>query len=198
MLKIGLTGGIGSGKSTVCQLFQELGIPIIDADVIARQLTQPGQAAISHIADQFGTDVIDDNGELKRDILRQRIFSDAGQRKKLETILHPLIKHEIIDLTAKAQAPYIIIAIPLLIESHWQDMVDRVLVIDTSVEQQILRSKKRDNVSETQIRSIIQSQVERKTRCQAADDIIHNDSDLARLKQQVLQQHQYYLGLSTV
>lgn len=196
MLKIGLTGGIGSGKSTVCRFFEELGIPVIDADVVARNLTEAGQPALRRISDECGSDTINKDGSLNRELLRQRVFSDASLRKKLEDILHPLIKKKILDLVAKTHTPYLVIAIPLLIERNWLDLVDRVLVVDTSIEQQIQRSKTRDKASETQIRSIIRSQTDRDTRIAIADDIIYNNSDLAQLRQQVVQLHQRYLSIT--
>lgn len=197
MLKIGLTGGIGSGKSTACHYFSELGVPVIDADVIARELTRAGQPALSRIAEVFGADILSAQGELDRPHLRQRVFANASQRHQLEAILHPLIKQAIVSRMAHIHAPYVIIAVPLLIESQWTDLVDRVLVIDSPVELQIQRSSQRDASNDAQIRAIIQSQTDRRTRCAAADDIILNDSDLAKLHEQVEQLHQHYLELAT-
>jgi dephospho-CoA kinase len=196
MLKIGLTGGIGSGKSTACQYFSELGVPIIDADAIARELTQAGQPVLSRIAEVFGPDILNPNGELDRPYLRQRVFANAELRRQLESILHPLIKQVIQARIAQLTAPYVILAVPLLIESQWTDLVDRVLVIDSPMELQIQRSTQRDTSSESQIRAIIKSQTDRNTRCAAADDIIVNDSDLAKLHEQVTQLHQQYLELA--
>lgn len=196
MLKIGLTGGIGSGKTTVCQYFEALGVPIIDADIVSHTLTQAGHPAIKQIAHDFGADSLRQDGSLNREYLRQQIFSDETQRHKLESILHPLIRKAILDQLDTMQAPYVIIAVPLLIERGWQDLVDRVLVIDSSVEQQIQRGSQRDGASEQNIRSIIRTQTDRQTRIQAADDIIVNDSSLNHLKEQVTQLHQCYLDMA--
>lgn len=197
MLKIGLTGGIGSGKSTACNYFKELGIPVIDADLIARELTQPGQPVLSQLVTAFGPDILTKQGELDRAYLRQRIFTDPEQRHRLEAILHPLIKQTITRRLSHFTTPYIIIAVPLLIESQWTDMVDRVLVIDSPVELQISRSTLRDGSNETQIRAIIQNQTDRQTRRASADDIILNDSDLTKLHGQVEQLHSQYLKLAS-
>lgn len=194
MLKVGLTGGIGSGKSTACQYFAELGLPVLDADSIAHELTQKGQPALTAIARQFGAEVIDRYGELDRNLVRQRIFSDAKLRLQLEAILHPLIKQEIVRRVKNINAPCVIIAVPLLIESLWTDIVDRILVIDSPVELQIKRSITRDKNTEAQIRAVIQSQASREERLSAADDVINNDSDLAHLHDQI---EKYYAIYST-
>jgi len=197
MLKIGLTGGIGSGKSTACNYFKELGIPVIDADLIARELTQPGQPVLSRLTRAFGEEILTKQGELDRAYLRQRIFTDPEQRHRLEAILHPLIKQTITERLSHINSPYIIIAVPLLIESQWMDMVDRVLVIDSPVELQIQRSTQRDASNATQIRAIIHNQTDRQTRRASADDIILNDTDLTKLHQQVEQLHRQYLKLAS-
>ena len=196
MLKIGLTGGIGSGKSTACKYFSELGVPVIDADVIARELTQAGQPALSSITQIFGADILNVQGELDRTLLRQQVFAHPEQRQQLEAILHPLIKQTIAARLTHLNAPYVIIAVPLLIESQWTDLVDRVLVIDTPIELQIQRSTQRDANNEGQVRAIIRSQADRHTRNAAADDIILNDSDLAKLHDQVEQLHRRYRKLA--
>ena len=196
MLKIGLTGGIGSGKSTACKYFSELGVPVIDADVIARELTQAGQPALSSITQIFGADILNVQGELDRTLLRQQVFAHPEQRQQLEAILHPLIKQTIAARLTHLNAPYVIIAVPLLIESQWTDLVDRVLVIDTPIELQIQRSTQRDANNEGQVRAIIRSQADRRTRSAAADDIILNDSDLTKLHDQVEQLHRRYRKLA--
>ena len=196
MLKIGLTGGIGSGKSTACKYFSELGVPVIDADVIARELTQAGQPALSSITQIFGADILNVQGELDRTLLRQQVFAHPEQRQQLEAILHPLIKQTIAARLTHLNAPYVIIAVPLLIESQWTDLVDRVLVIDTPIELQIQRSTQRDANNDAQVRAIIRSQADRHTRNAAADDIILNDSDLAKLHDQVEQLHRRYRELA--
>lgn len=195
MLKIGLTGGIGSGKSTACDYFRKLGVPVLDADVIAREITQPGQVALKRIEEEFGAGILTAKGELDRAYLREKIFTQPELRQRLEAILHPLIKQGITMQLSSINTAYIIIAIPLLIESQWTDLVDRILVIDTPVELQIQRTARRDANSEAQVRNIIKNQTDRQTRLEWADDIILNDGDLTRLEQQVEQLHAYYLEL---
>ncbi len=199
---IGLTGGIGSGKSTVTQHFESLGIPVIDADIITRDLVAPGQPALQEIAQRFGTEFILPNGELDRAQLRQHIFNNhSSRRKDLEAILHPRARAEVQRRiteyqTAISQPPYIILCVPLLIESGWTDLVQRVLVVDSSQENQRQRTQQRDGLSNEQINHIIDSQTAPQTRLAAADDIINNNNDLDSLIQQVDTLHQKYLQLA--
>lgn len=196
-LRIGLTGGIGSGKTTVSQVFAELGVPIIDADVIARELVQPGQPALDEIVAQFGTDVLDPNGHLDRGKLRQRVFAAEGQRRALEAILHPRIRAELSRRADMAPSPYCILSIPLLLESNLESMVDRILVIDVSEATQITRASARDGVPANQIECIIRQQIARAQRLAAADDIIDNEiMDITALQVQVYRLHQKYLALA--
>lgn len=197
MLIIGLTGGIGCGKSTVARQFEALGIPVIDTDLIARELVEPGQPALREIAQRFGADMIDNLGHLDRARLRQRVFADPAERRALEAILHPRIRAESLHRVAELRAPYCLLCVPLLIESGWTDLVDRVLVIDCPRELQIERAMARDALPREQIEAITASQTKRETRLQAADDIIHNDRDLGHLQQQVAALHRRYLSLST-
>lgn len=201
MLIIGLTGGIGSGKSTVAHHFETLGIPVIDADVITRDLVAPGQPALQEITQQFGASMLLPNGELDRVQLRQRIFDSDSERKSLESILHPRAHAEAQRLitayqSTTPQPPYIILSAPLLIESGWTDLVQRVLVVDSSRENQIHRTRQRDGLSVEQINHIIDSQIDHDTRLTAADDIINNDDNLDTLIRQVDTLHQRYLQLA--
>lgn len=197
MLRIGLTGGIGSGKSTVCHLFTEFGVPIIDADVIARQLVAPGQPALSKLADVFGEAILQQEGSLNRAALRQLAFSDADNKQKLDEIMHPLIYAEIENQLAHLQTPYCIMAIPLLLETQKKHAVDRVLVVDCSPSLQLQRVISRDKVSEEQAKAIISLQADRDTRLAAADDVIENSAGQADLAEQVKSLHNSYLFLAT-
>ena len=196
MLIIGLTGGICSGKSTVAALFNELGTPVIDADIVARELVEPGQAALQEIINHFGSGVLDNGGRLDRTLLRNRIFSHTEDRKKLEAILHPRIRERMAVLTRDSNAAYCIQVIPLLIETGQTKHVDRVLVVDTSEAEQKRRLAQRDNSSAEQIKAILASQTDRQQRLQLADDIITNDGTLDELRNQVANLHRKYTRLS--
>lgn len=196
MLLIGLTGGIGSGKSTVAQRFAQLGIPVIDADVVARQLVEPGQPALQTIAEQFGSRMLNADGSLNRRALRQQVFANPEQRRQLEAILHPLIRAEMQRQITLLDSPYCILSIPLLIESGWLQSVARVLVVDAPPELQIQRAMQRDHASRETIQAIIDSQVTRQSRLAAADDVITNSGDIASLEAQVDTLHKCYLELA--
>jgi len=196
MLIIGLTGGIGSGKTTVCNYFNALGVPIIDADVVAREIVQPGQPGLAQVIALFGQEVLTPDGTLNRDKLRELIFADELSRKKLEAILHPLIRQQMDKKLAGLTAPYAILAIPLLLESNRREGIDRILVIDAEESQQIIRASQRDQKNENQIRAIITAQCSRKDRLKAADDVIYNTGDLEQLKNQVTDTHNLYLRLA--
>ena len=192
VLRVGLTGGIGSGKSTVCRIFSNIDVPVIDADEIARELTSPAQPALQLIIEAFGARVLTDSKELNRPYLRDLIFNDVTARTKLENILHPLIYKEIESRIKLLDHPYCIICIPLLIEKHARDKVDRVLVIDAPEEKQILRACKRDLVDRKDILRIMQTQTTRARRLAEADDIIHNDGDMTSLHRQIIKLHATY------
>jgi dephospho-CoA kinase len=196
ILKVGLTGGIASGKSTVCKLFNELGVPVIDADQIAHELVQPNQPALNNIIEILGKKYLDKKGQLDRTLLRNAIFNDAVIKQKLEAILHPLVYEEIDNKIALFNAPYCIVCIPLLIETDALNKVDRVLLVDLPKELQLDRANKRDNVEKSEINKIIQTQVERKIRLEAADEIIKNDEDMDKLKTQVTNLHNFYTNLA--
>ncbi|HEY5137780.1 MAG TPA: dephospho-CoA kinase [Methylococcales bacterium] len=200
MLKIGLTGGIGCGKSTVARIFQQLKTPVIDADEIAHQLVALGQPALAQIQQEFGTGVFNPDGSLNRKKLSELVFSDLKQKQKLESILHPLVYKSIqaeLKQLNHLNKPYCIICIPLIFETKMTHLVDRILVIDCSVETQIERVRKRDNMTEERIQSIIDSQVSRAFRKSQANDLIDTSETNDRLAEVVKKLHNLYLSIST-
>ena len=197
MLKIGLTGGIGCGKSTVARFFTQLNVPVIDADELAHQVVAIGQPALKLIEQQFGSVSLCADGSLNRDSLRDLVFSDPSQKQKLEAIIHPLVYQMIREQVALLNAPYCLISIPLLFETHKTDFVDRVLVIDCPVELQIKRVVERDHLTVERVQSIIDSQVSRAVRTEQADDIIDNTKTDTELAMQIEKLHNLYLSLST-
>ncbi len=197
MLVIGLTGGIGSGKSTVAKLFAEHHIPIIDADLIARELVEPEQPALQELVDNFGPDILLPNGTLDRHRLRDLVFSDDLQRKSLEKILHPLIRQSMLErLELVGDTPYAILVIPLLVDTgHWE-MIDQILVVDANEETQIERVMQRDGFTRKQAQSIIDTQISRENRLEAADQVLKNTGDITQLRNSVELLHQAYLAES--
>jgi dephospho-CoA kinase len=196
MLTIGLTGGIGSGKSTVAKLFAELNIPIIDTDIIAREVVAPGQPALTEIAKTFGAEILTSDGQLNRLALRQIIFADATKRQQLEAILHPRIQTEMLRQATTLTAPYCIFVIPLLLEARQQHLVNRILVIDCDDAIRRQRLKHRDQMSDAEINRAFAAQVGREQRLAAADDIITNNGDIDQLRTQVQQLHSRYTLLA--
>ncbi|OGT22030.1 MAG: dephospho-CoA kinase [Gammaproteobacteria bacterium RBG_16_57_12] len=196
MLLIGLTGGIGTGKSTVCGLFAERGVPVIDADLVAREVVEPGTTGLRQLIAAFGDEILDEHGRLDRRAMRQRIFVDQAQRRRLEIILHPLIREEILRRIHQIEAPYCILCIPLLLETGRQYPVQRVLVIDAPDELRLQRIQERDGIDRHQAQAIINSQIDRATRLRAADDLITNNGELEHLRRQVENLHQYYLEIA--
>ena len=196
MLIVGLTGGIGSGKSATAHCFRELGVPVVDADVIAREVVAPGQPALEEIARTFGPTVIDEQGQLRRDRLRHIVFADPARRHQLELILHPRIRNSMAQRLAQLSTPYCIASIPLLVETGQRDTVHRILVVDAPEALQYQRIRQRDGTSDAEISAIISSQAGRNERLAAADDILVNDKDLDNLKQAVLRLHQRYSELA--
>lgn len=196
MLRIGLTGGIGSGKTTVADLFAGHGVPIIDADEIARALVDPYQPAYNEIIDAFGREIVDSDGNIDRDQLRKLVFDSPERRQALETILHPRVRTEIHHLSVELDAPYCIIVIPLLIEADQLDLVERVLVVDLNQEKQIQRVGARSGLNEAEVRKIIAAQIDRSERLRHADDIIENSTDIQNLETQVEKLHRRYLALT--
>jgi len=192
---VGLTGGVGSGKSTVAELFAKLGVTIADADQAARTVVQPGSPALQEIEQAFGPEVLLQDGTLDRAAMRKRIFANQQERKNLEAITHPKIKEEIQRQLAAAKGSYAILVVPLLLETG-QELADRILVVDAPEEQQIKRTIKRDNSSRQQVENMLKAQASRSERLQQADDVIDNSQDPDQLPQQVEQLHQKYLGLA--
>lgn len=195
-LRIGLTGGIASGKSTVADLFADLGAVVIDTDVIAREVVLPGQPALDEIRDAFGESVFDKNGSLSRAEMRKLVFSDDDARHQLETIVHPRIQEETYRQSDRARGKYQLIVIPLLVESSLKSFVDRILVVDCDEDTQIRRLLARDAESDEQARRIIAAQASREERLSIADDVIRNDGDLANTRSQVAALHEIYLALA--
>jgi dephospho-CoA kinase len=196
MYVIGLTGGVGSGKSTVADLFLEYGVPVIDADQIARELVEPGKPALQTIVHTFGKEILAADGSLNRRRLRDLIFSSIEQRKQLEAILHPMIMDTMMDRLDALHAPYAILVIPLLVDTGNWEIIDRILVVDTEEDLQIDRVTQRDNVSLEQAEAIIDNQVSRQERLSAADDIIENTGSVDDLKKQVKRLHEFYSNLA--
>jgi dephospho-CoA kinase len=196
MLKIGLTGGIGCGKSTVARIFEQLKTPVIDADEIAHQLVAIGQPALAQIRQDFGTVVFKPDGSLDRKKLSEIVFSDPEQKQKLESILHPLVYRSIQAKIKQLNTPYCIICIPLIFETNMTQLVDRILVVDCSFETQIERVQKRDNMTIEKIQSIINSQVSRAFRKAHANDLIDNSETDDRLAEAVKKLHNLYLSIS--
>ncbi|MGV8864764.1 MAG: dephospho-CoA kinase [Pseudomonas sp.] len=192
---LGLTGGIGSGKSAAAQHFIDLGVHLVDADNAARWVVEPGRPALAKIVEHFGAQVLQANGELDRSALRGLIFQDPEQRRWLETLLHPLIGQEIISYLARAESPYAILVSPLLVESGQYKMTQRVLVIDAPEQLQIQRTMQRDSTSEEQVQAILKAQASREQRLSHADDVLINDRDPAWLKSEVERLHHFYLTL---
>lgn len=194
-LIIGLTGGIGSGKSTVAEGFAALGIPVIDADRLAHELVEPGQPALEEIIATFGVDCIREDGRLDRDYMRRQIYADATRKRQLEAILHPRIRQRIKTLLAGISAPYCIVVIPLLLETGQTDLVDRVLVVDTPEKEQLKRVAARDGLTHNAVMAIMAAQTDRSTRLNAADDVIINDSELDSLSGRIQELHQFYMEI---
>ena len=192
-LRIGLTGGIASGKSTVAAMFAELGVPVVDTDVIAREVVEPGAPALDEIRDTFGTGVIAADGSLDRAAMRGLVFADDEARKALESIVHPRIRAETIAQAGTAGGEYQLIVVPLLVESPLRSFVDRVLVVDCSEETQVRRLLERDAGSEDQARRMLAAQASREARLAIADDVIGNEGDLGDTLRQVRQLHENYL-----
>lgn len=196
MLRIGLTGGIASGKSTVARLFAALGIPIIDTDEIAREVVAPGSALLPQLVARFGEGILNREGALDRAALRAIVFADCAARAELDALTHPAILERMRARSAAASGPYQILAIPLLVEKGAAREVDRVLVVDSDEAAQIRRVQARDGVTLEQARAILAAQAPRAARLAIADDVIVNDGDLHRLRDQVGQLHARYVAVS--
>jgi dephospho-CoA kinase len=196
-LVIALTGGIGSGKSTVAEILRELGAGIIDTDEIAHRLTAPGQPGARAIGEQFGAGYLRADGALDRDRMRQLVFSDPAAKQKLEAILHPMIRAEVNAAVRAAHAPYAVIVVPLLIETGaYRDLAQRILVVDCSEQQQMARVIQRGGLTTEAAQAIMASQVSRAERLGHADDIVRNETGLAALRADVIALHRRYLDLA--
>ncbi len=197
MLVIGLTGGIGSGKSSVARIFAALGAAVIDTDEIAHRLTAKGTPALAAIIEQFGASYQLPDGNLDRIRLRKRVFSDHAAREKLETLLHPLIKQQVVSEMTGAQGLFLVLVIPLFFETGaYRDLVDRVLVVDCEENQQISRTMSRSKLSAEEVRSIMAQQTPRAERIKQADDLLSNRSDHADLEKNAQEHHRHYLTLA--
>ena len=196
MWTVGLTGGIGSGKSSASALFEQFGICVVDADVVAREVVEPGTPALGKIAKHFGSDIITTHQKLDRAKLRAIIFSNSDEKKWLESLLHPLIREEIKNQLNNAHSAYAILVSPLLFETDQHLLVNRTLLIDLSEALQRSRAAERDNSNTEQIQKIIDNQLSRECKIDRADDIISNMHDFAYLREEVERQHLHYLELA--
>lgn len=194
---LGLTGGIGSGKTAVSDRFAKLGITVVDADIAARTVVEPGKIALQEIAEHFGQDVIQADGQLDRAKLREIVFATPEQRQRLEAITHPRIRQEMVSGLNTAQSPYAILVSPLLMETDQQQLCQRILLVDVPEDLQLKRASARDGVSQEQIQAIMAAQTSREIRREKADDIIVNDQDLEWLDGEVERLHQNYLTLAS-
>jgi dephospho-CoA kinase len=198
VLRVGLTGGIASGKSTAAKFFGALGVPILDSDQVAREVVEPGQPPLERLVERFGRGILTPDGHLDRPALRNIVFSDPRARADLENLTHPAIGAALEARSAEAGGPYQILVIPLLVEKNLSAHVDRVLVVDCNEELQIRRLNARDGSTRTQAQAILDAQVSRSTRLKAADDVITNDADMSALQAQVAALHARYLELARV
>lgn len=196
MLRVGLTGGIGSGKSTVAEMFARRGVPVIDTDIIARELVRAGQPALAEIGRAFGPEVIDASGNLDRAQMRALVFNDADARHRLEKILHPRIRQTVEQQAKALTAPYCLIVVPLMVETGFDQIVDRILVIDADKKHQIERTTARDGTSADAVEKIIAAQAGRSQRLAHADDVIANKGDLQQLEHEVSRLDAHYRTLA--
>ncbi|MDG6895857.1 dephospho-CoA kinase [Volucribacter amazonae] len=197
---VGLTGGIGSGKSTVAALFSQLGVPVVDADIVAREVVEVGSPLLADIVDYFGEEILLDNGALNRSLLRERIFACEQDKHWLNQLLHPAIRQAMLAQLEQQQYPYVLWVVPLLIENNLTGYCDRLLVVDVEPQTQLQRASQRDNNDMALIKNIMSSQVSREARLVQADDVIFNEANLSEnsenMWQQVQQLHQLYLTLA--
>jgi dephospho-CoA kinase len=196
MFIVGLTGGIGSGKSTVTECFEQLGIFVVDADILAREVVEPGTASLASIAQKFGNSILEEHGGLNRAMLREIVFADSTKKSWLEKLLHPAIRDLMLSRLQASPSPYTLLVSPLLLETDQHKLVNRILVVDVPVKTQLERTGKRDGSDEATIKSIINSQIGRAERLSAADDVISNDQSTDTLPARVLPLHKKYLELS--
>lgn len=198
MYVVAITGGIGSGKTTVANQFATLGIEVIDADLIAREVVEPGTPALTAIANHFGPGILDEQGRLDRRVLRERIFSEPAAKHWLNALLHPLIRSEMLRQCAAASSPYCLLVVPLLVENRLMALADRVLVIDVDEATQIERTCRRDGVSRAQVEAILAAQASRAERLAVADDVLDNQSGTSEtILARILALHETYLAFAT-
>ena len=195
-LIVGLTGGIGSGKSTVSDMFAALGIVIVDTDMIARDVVAPGTPCLKAIGDHFGSEFVTAEGTLDRRLLRAKVFADPEQRAWLEALLHPVIRQETSDRLHRSDSPYTILSSPLLLQSPDAERVQRIVVVDVPEAIQLERASRRDDTTPEEVRKILGAQLSRQARLDRADDVIDNSGDLASTRHRVHQLHRHYLTLA--
>jgi dephospho-CoA kinase len=195
-LVIGITGGIGSGKTAVSDRFQDLGITVVDADIASRVVVEPGRPALAAIAEHFGAGALNADGSLNRAELRKRVFADPEERRWLEQLTHPLINQYLVEQLSKAESPYAILVSPLLAETGQSRFCHRILVVDVPTDLQVQRTMSRDANDEAQVRAIIAAQASREERLALADDVIVNDQGLEHIDAEVQRLHQIYLEMA--
>jgi len=181
------------GKSTVAEIFAELGATIVDTDAVAREVVAPGEPGLEAVTAAFGSEILLPTGELDRRAMRRIVFSDPQRRRQLESILHPLIRARTLQLIAESKAPYVIIVVPLLLETGFAELVERILVVDCPEAQQLERLRRRDDIDEVEARAMLAAQIDRKTRLSRADDVIDNSGSLEATRSQVTALHERYL-----
>jgi dephospho-CoA kinase len=196
MLTVGITGGIGSGKSTAAEYFRRLGAPIIDADLITREIMRPGYPVYERVIERFGRGIIGNNGQLERRKLRGVVFQNANARKDLERIIHPEVWTEILNQLEAFDSAYTLVVVPLMVETDRVKIFDRVIVVDCDEKDQIERVVRRDGCTEDEVKAIIRVQAPRPARLAIATDIIHNTGDVAKLERDVKQLHIHFLGFA--
>lgn len=197
MFRIGLTGGVASGKSTVADIFAELGAGIVDTDTVARDVVAPGESGLEAVTVAFGPQILLPNGELDRRALRSIVFSDPERRKLLESILHPLIRARTLQLIDTLEAPYVIVVVPLLLETGFAELVERILVVDCPEAQQLERLRRRDDVGEAEAQAMLAAQAARQERLARADDVIDNSGSLEATQAQVQALHERYVRMGS-
>lgn len=200
MLKVGITGGIGCGKSLAVNVFRRLGVPIVDADKIAREVVQPGQPALQYIAQLFGAESVNNDGSLNRAWMRAYVFQNPDARERLESIIHPAIRRRIVaevEQAAKNKSLYVLVDVPLLVEKGYQSLFDHIIVVDCLPEQQIERVMARDGSDAAQIKGIIAAQAERSERLKYATDVLDNTASMEQLESQVLELHEKLVNLAS-
>jgi len=200
LLKIGLTGGIGAGKTAVSDYFQALGVAVLDTDIIAREVVEPGSDVLQQLAQVFGADILNEHGGLRREKLRADVFGDPAKKQRLEDIIHPAIRQHLFQqldaLASTSSLPYCVLVIPLLLEKSWQTLVDRVLLVCAPESEKIKRIQARQAISENQIKQIMLTQASDDQRRAIADDILNNDGNIEQLHRQIDSLHQRYLALA--